>query len=284
MRIRIKASRHSAFYSPLLCCIQSLKNEGHEVPYGVLEPGQRTHALVRDGEVDIVQSAVSSSWKPRERGVEPLPVHFAQINQRDGFFLAGRQPDAAFDWKKLEGRVLLADHGLQPLVMLKYAIRHNGADWNTIKVIDAGAPAKMEAAFQAGTGDYVHLQGPVVAGEIVASVGASMPPVAFSSLCCAREYQKTEGYKAFLKTYARAREWVQTASAEEIAAAEASFFPAIAPELLAETVRRYQGIGCWEGGLEVPRDLYEQALNVFQAAGEIAWRHRYEEVVTRPQP
>ena len=284
MRIRVKASRHSAFYSPLLCCIQFLKNEGHEVPYGVLEPGQRTHALIRDGEVDIVQSAVSSSWKPRERGVEPLPVHFAQINQRDGFFLAGRQPDSAFDWKKLEGRGLLADHGLQPLVMLKYAIRHNGADWNKIKAIDAGAPAKMEAAFQAGTGDYLHLQGPVVAGEIVASVGASMPPVAFSSLCCAREYQKTEGYKAFLKTYARAREWVQTAPAEEVAAAEASFFPGIAPELLADTVRRYQAVGCWEGGIEIPRDLYEQALNVFQAAAEIAWRHRYEEVVAKPQP
>jgi len=80
-------------------------------------------------------------------------VHFAQINQRDGFFLVGRQPDPASDWKKLEGQTLLADHGLQPLVMLKYAIRHNGADWKKIKVIDAGTPEKMEAAFGAGAAD-----------------------------------------------------------------------------------------------------------------------------------
>ncbi len=272
------ASRHSAFYSPLLSCIRFLRDEGREVAYSVLGADQRTYALIRDGAVDIVQSAVSSNWKPRERGVEPLPVHFAQINQRDGFFLFGRQPEPVFDWKKLEGQTLLADHGLQPLVMLKYAVRHNGADWNKIKVIDAGTPEKMEAAFGAGTADYVHLQAPVVRGEMVVSVGASIPPVAFSSLCCGRGFQKTEDYRAFLKAYERARGWVRTAPAEEVAAGEAPFFPLVAPEALTQAIRNYQTLGCWDGGIEIPRELYEQALNVFQAAGEITWRHRYEEV------
>ena len=279
MPIRIMASRHSAFYSPLLCCIRFLRDEGREVTYSVLGADQRTYALIRDGAVDIVQSAVSSNWKPRERGVEPLPVHFAQINQRDGFFLVGLHPEPVFDWKKLEGKTLLADHGLQPLVMLKYAVRHNGADWKKIKVIDAGTPEKMEAAFGAGTADYVHLQAPVVRGEVVVSVGASMPEVAFSSLCCDRGFQKTEAYRTFLKAYEGARGWVRTAPAEDVAAAEASFFPLIAPEVLAPAIRSYQALGCWDGGIEISRELYEQALNVFQSAGEITWRHRYEEVV-----
>jgi len=279
MPLRVMASRHSAFYTPLLCCLHMLKSEGHDVLYSVLASGQRSYALIRDGEVDIMQSAVSSNWNALERGLEPLPVHFAQINQRDGFFLVGRLPDPAFDWKKLEGRTLLADHGAQPLAMLKYAVQHNGVDWKKIKIVDAGTPEAMAAAFQSGQGDYVHLQAPAVAGEVVASVGASMPAVAFSSLCCAREFRKTATYRVFLDAYARAREWVRTAPAEEVAAAEASFFPSIAPPALVAAVRLYQELGCWEGGLEIPRDLYEQALNVFQAAGAIAWRHRYEEVV-----
>jgi NitT/TauT family transport system substrate-binding protein len=279
MLIRIMASRHSAFYSPLLSCIRLLRDEGHEVPYNVLGPQQRSYALLRDRQTDIIQSAVSSNWKLREQGIEPLPVHFAQINQRDGFFIVGRQPDPQFQWRTLEGKTLLADHGVQPLVMLKYAIKHNGAEWSRIKVIDARTPDKMEDAFRAGTADYAHRQGPVAEGEVVASVGASMPPVAFSSLCCARSYQETDGYRTFLKTYERAREWVRTASAEEVAAHEAAFFPGIASEVLAATVRRYQTIGCWEGGIEIQRDLYEQALTVFQSVGAIAWRHRYEEVV-----
>jgi NitT/TauT family transport system substrate-binding protein len=278
MRIRVMASRHSAFYSPLLCTVHRLRSEGHDVPYSVLAPGQRSYALIRDGEIDIMQSAVSSNWNALERGLEPLPVHFAQINQRDGFFLVGRTPDPAFDWKNLEGRTLLADHGPQPLAMLKYAVRHNGADWNKIKIVNAGNPEAMEAAFHGGKGDYVHLQAPF-AGEVVASVGASMPPVAFSSLCCSRAFQKTEAYQLFLTAYAKAREWARTAPVAEIAAAEAPFFPLVAPELLSAAISRYQALGCWEGGIEIPRDLYEQALNVFQAAAEIAWRHRYDEVV-----
>jgi NitT/TauT family transport system substrate-binding protein len=279
MRFTLMASRHTAFYTPFFICISFLRDAGHQITYSVLGPGQRSYALLRDGQVDIMQSAVSSNWRLREQGIEPLPVHFAQINQRDGFFIVGRRPEPEFHWKNLEGKALLADHGLQPLVMLKYAVKHNGADWNQIKVTDAGAPDKMEAAFLAGAADYVHLQGPVVAGEVLASVGASMPPVAFSSLCCARGYQKTEGYSTFLKTYERAREWSRTSPAEEIAAKATSFFPGIAAGVLTATVRRYQGLGCWEGGIEIPRDLYEQALNVFQSAGAIAWRHRYEELV-----
>ncbi len=279
MTFRIMASRHSAFYSPLLCAVQFLKEGGDKAEYSVLAAGQRSYVLLRDGEVDIMQSAVSSNWNPRERGVEPLPVHFAQINQRDGFFLARRQPDPAFEWKHLEGRTLLADHGLQPLAMLKYAVRHNGADWDKIRVIDSGTPEKMQEAFRAGRGDYLHLQAPIVAGEPVVSVGAQMPPVAFSSLCCAREYQKSPAYLHFLKVYERAREWVRSAPPEEVAAAEAPFFPDVAPDLLVDAIRRYHALGCWGGELEIPRDLYEQALNVFQEARAIAWRHRYEEVV-----
>ena len=279
MLIRIMASRHSAFYSPLLACIAFLRDEGHQVPYSVLGPKQRSYVLLRDGEIDIMQSAVSSNWKPREQGIEPLPVHFAQINRRDGFFIVGRQPDPEFQWKVVEGRTLLADHGLQPLAMLKYAVKQNGIEWGKIKVIDAGTPDKMQAAFSVGTADYVHLQGPVIVGEVMVSVGASMPPVAFSSLCCARSYQKTDGYRTFLKTYERAKEWVRTAPAEEIAAKEGAFFPSVASTVLSAAVKRYQDLGCWDGGTGIPKELYEQALNVFQSEGGIAWRHGYEEVV-----
>src|SRR5215468_1943511 len=129
MLFRIMASRHSAFYAPLLTCVEFLREEGHEVSYSVLGPGQRSYVLLRDGEVDVMQSAVSSNWPLLAQKIEPIPVHFAQINQRDGFFIAGRRPESEFVWQSLEGKTLLADHGLQPLVMLKYALQHNGVEW-----------------------------------------------------------------------------------------------------------------------------------------------------------
>ena len=285
MSIRVMASRHSAFYSPLLCAVQFLRDEGRDVPYSVLRPGQRSHVLLSEGVVDVMQSAVSSNWSAQDEGIRDLPIHFAQINRRDGFFLAGRHPDPAFDWRNLEGRSLLADHGLQPLAMLKYAVHYNGADWSRIRLRDAGSPEEMERVFRAGQADYVHLQSPAAhmveregAGHVVVSVGVAMPAVAFSSLCASAGFLRTETAASFLAAYRRARQWVRETPAEAVAAQEAEFFPGVAADTLAIAVATYQKLGCWEGEIGIPADLYEQALNVFEFSQLISRRHSYEEV------
>jgi NitT/TauT family transport system substrate-binding protein len=247
--IRVMASRHSAFYSPLLCAVRFLRDQGRDVPYSVLQPGQRSHALIAEGAVDVMQSAVSSNWSARAEGVQDLPVHFAQINRRDGFFLTAAAPDPGFEWRKLEDATVLADYGVQPLAMLKYALRYNRV--TGVRLVRTG-PA-----------DYGHHQLPAPAAEIVASIGASMPPVAFSSVCCARAYQRTEDYRTFLDAFTRAKEFARTAPPLEVAAKESAFFPGIPGDALADAVRRYQVLGTWEGGIDVPRELYEQALEVF---------------------
>ena len=289
--IRIMASRHSAFYSPLLSTIAAgfLREEGFESTYEVLAPGSDVQELIRNVKINIAQSAVSSSWARLEKNEGDLAVHFAQINQRDGFFLSGRSPDQSFDWKRLEGASLLADHGAQPLAMLKYAVHLNGADWSKIKVIDAGDVEEIDAAFRNGMGDYVHQQGPAPQqleregiGHIVASAGEATPPVAFSSLMASREFLKTDAAKAFIRAYARARQWVNQAPAEEVADREAEFFPQTDREALTRTIARYQAMGCWDGGLAITRERYEQALNVFLHSGKLSRRHPYEDVVVRP--
>ena len=289
--IRIMASRHSAFYSPLLSTVAAgfLGREGFKATYEVLSPDRDAQDLIRNGEIDVVQSAVSSSWARLEKMEGKLALHFAQINRRDGFFLTGRNPDPSFNWKKLEGASVLADHGLQPLAMLKYAAHLNGVDWGKIKVIDAGGVEEIDAAFRRGSGDYVHQQGPAAqqlekdaVGHVVASVGEAMPPVAFSSLMASPEFLKTETAKAFVRAYRRAREWVSGAPAEEIADQEKEFFPQTDRQVLATTIACYQELGCWTGGLLITREHYEQALTVFLHSGKISRRHPYEDVVVEP--
>lgn len=283
-------SRHSVFYSPLIATIAAgfLERHGLEAEYLILAKGQRSSALIAAGEVDIMQSAVSSNWLPIERGESPLPVHFAQINQRDGFFLVARGPAGAFQWSDLVGQTLLADHAPQPLVMLKYAARVNSVGWTQVDVINAGSPDEMVRAFRHGRGTYVQLQSPAAhqlefdgVGHVVASVGASMPPVAFSSLCASREFTASETCRQFLEAYSEARTWVRTAPSEDVAQAEAGFFPGFSRDALAAGIRGYQKIGCWEGRVEIPRDLYEQALTVFETEGGISRRQPYEAVCVR---
>ena len=286
--LRIMVSRHSTFYSPLIATIAAgfLADEGLEATYAVLPPGGRSHPLLMRGEVDVMQSAPGSNWGPMERGETDLPVHFALINRRDGFFLASRGPEPDFQWSQLQGATLLADHGRQPLLMLQYAAHVQGVEWGKIDVIDAGGVEEIETAFRSGRGDYVHLQGPAPQqlqheglAYVAASVGEAMPQVAFSTLMATREFLATEQAGAFKRAYRRSREWVRQAPPKEVADKEASFFEGVDPAALTATIARYQNVGCWDGDLNIARDLYEQALNVFLHGNAIAHRHPYEGVV-----
>ena len=261
-------SRHSAFYSPLIATLA----RGFPASYAILGPGQKSYELIRDGVVDIMQSAVSSNWRPMDRGESPLPVHFALINRRDGFFLEARRRGAAFAWKELEGKTLLADHGLQPLTMLRYAVHCNGADWSKINVLDRGTPEEMKDAFRRGEGDYVHLQAPGPEMPVVA-VGASMPEVAFSTLCCSEAFIKTKAFADFLTDYKATRQWVRSAPPAEVAELEQSYFRGVSRTVLADAVARYQQLGTWAGDTEIAEELYKQAQEVFAHSGSLAVRY-----------
>ncbi len=228
MTIRITASRHTAFYSPLICTMAAgfLERHGLEFTYGVLAPGETAAGMIRNRKTDVMQSAPSTNWAKMDKGETGFPLHFALINQRDGFFLFGREK--GFNWKDLEGKTLLADHGSQPLAMLRYAVHYNSVDWGKITVVNAGSPAEMRAAFRARKGDFVHLQAPVpeLQDQTVTSVGASMPPNAFSTLCASREFIGGETCRTFAQAFAEAKEWIRRTSAEEIAAKKLHTSPA----------------------------------------------------------
>lgn len=291
MPLRMMPARHSPFYSPFLATAGFLEQEGVEVTLRLPAEGESPGALLRRGEVDVTQSAVSSGWTEREKGAAEIPVHFAQINQRDGFFLVGRERDANFDWKKLEGKTIIADHGHQPLVMLRWAAHHKGADWSRIEVIDAGSPQAMEAAFRSGRADFVHLQAGVPqqlecegAGFVVASVGEGLKPLAFSSVCAFRKFVNSDSFGPFVHAFSKAKQWVQQSRPEDVAKTLTSLFPALSIEALTAAIASCQKLGCWEGGVVIPPDLYDEAQDAFLWAGGIQRRHPYEAVCLTPPP
>jgi len=287
-QLRIMVYRHSVFYSPLIASIGGgfLKDEGLEATYFQKPPQRNPYEMFRDGEVDIMQAAVSTSWDPLSKGIRDIPVHFAQINQRDGFFITGRPERKSFEWKDLEGSKLLADHAQQPLAMLKYGLHLQGLDLDRIEMIDAGAPEAMEKAFRAGKGDFVHLQGPAPqqiekdgVGTIFAAMGDAIPPVAFSSLMATRKFLKTPQARAFMRAYHRALRFVIQSPHQEVAGVEASFFPGISIEAIGAAVARYQQLGTWRSDPTITREQYEVAMDVFIFAGVFKERYGYEDVV-----
>ena len=288
--ISIQFTRFSAFYSPLIATIAGgfLKDEGFQPKHSVAAAGTSSIEGVVKGTVQVGQSAPSQGFGPLEKGQKPPAVHFAQINEMDGFFLTGRAPDPAFTWAKLRGKRVLVDHGGQPLAMFKYACHKRGLDYTAITAVDVPS-GKMDGAFRGGDGDYIHQQGPAPqqlehdgAGYVVASVGEAIGPVAFSSLVATREWLGTDAAKRFMRAYRKARAWLLTTPAAKVAEVETPFFPEIDRTVLTSTIAYYQRLGCWTPHVEITRPAYEVALDVFQHAGLITKRHKYEDVVAAP--
>ncbi len=289
--IRLIASRHSAFYSPLISMIAGgfLEKEGLSATYAPAGPGQNAVVEVAEGRADVGQSAVSGSWSALDAGEKPSVAHFAQINARDGFIVAARESDADFNWEKLLDAKFLYVHGGQPEAMLRYGLHRVGIDLSDVPGIESPGGDEMVGQWRDGQGYYFHEQGAFPQqlehegiGHIVGSIGEIVGPTAFSSLIGRWDWLGTDQAKRVTAAYRASRNWVNTADPMDVAKAEEPFFPGIAVEATAAAVGYYQKLGTWDGDITVPRDLYESALDVFEHSGIVSARHSYDDVVVAP--
>jgi len=290
--IKIRVLRHSAFYSPLLLTMAAgyLAEQGLAPEYDVATPEKTVEDGIAQGIVQVAQSAVAASFSELAHTGQCSVRHFAQINERDGFFLTAREPTRSeFDWHDLMGKPLLIDHFFQPLAMFRYALHKKGINFNELDVIDAGDVAQIDAAYRAGQGAFVHQQGPYAQqleadglGMVVACVGDVLGPVAFSSLCAAPDWLETDMARAFKQAYRKGREASRAMPAAEIAQLEAGFFPEIDRDVLTATIQSYQSLGCWEGDDTISRSAYENVLDIFEFSGVIQQRYDYSALISAP--
>lgn len=290
-KLRIMVSRHSVFYSPLLAAIAKgfLEEEGFEPTYAVVPRGKTVGQFIATGDIDVAQSAVSASWTALEQGRQPPLVHFAQINQRDGFLIAAREPVTHFEWDSLTSGRFMFVHGGQPEAMLAYALHLRGADLSRTTGVDGGDTEQALNAFRAGAADWFHEQAPYPqqlehegAAHIVGSVGEVIGPVAFSSVAASPGWLKRPEADRFMRAYRKARAWANSASPTEIAAAEQAFFPNIHRTALARGIDYYQRLGTWDGAVSIPEQPYETALDVFSHSRLITKRYPYTQIVVPP--
>ncbi|MDJ0944913.1 MAG: ABC transporter substrate-binding protein [Kiloniellales bacterium] len=290
-RIDIQFSLFSAFYSPLISTMSGgfLEAEGLEPEWSVSPPGVSAIAALEAGAAQVIQSALSQAFGPLNRGETPSAVHFAQVNEMDGFFLTGRAADPDFTWDKLEGAEVVLFGGGQPLAMFKYACHKAGIDFDRITPITPGGAAAIDEAFRAGRGQYVQQQGPYPqqlqadgVGHVVAQVGPQIGPCGFSSLAATRDWLETDMAKAFMRAYRKTRAYIVETPAAEIARAEKPYFPEIDEAVLADCIATYQQLGCWTPHVEITEAAFEKTLDIFEYNGLIEARYRYDQVCARP--
>lgn len=286
--LNIMVSKHSVFYSPLIGVIAGgfLKEHGYEANYSIVPENQTVSTYLLSGEVDVAQAAVSANWSFMEQNKNTNIIHFAEINQRDGFFILSKEVSGITSWKNLENCSLIAQLGAQPFDMLRFALNKEDVDIDKINWIQAESLDSSIELFKQGNADFIHLQGPYPQqlalegyGKIVFSVGETIGPVAFSSICCTKEFRDKNEYLIFLDAFKKAKKWVLTENLDLVAKKISSFFDEISFEVIKTTLQTYRDLGCWSLETNISRETYEASLDVFSFNKTISKRHDYSEVV-----
>ena len=285
--IHIQFTLFSAFYSPLISTMTGnfLTEEGFAYDWSVAEPGVSALEALADGTAQVVQSTISQGFSSLEKGDAPAARHFALINNMDGFFITGRDKDDHFEWSSLEGADVLVHHGGQPMTMFRYACHKAGVDISKINIIDAGNAKDMDAAFRQGRGTYIHQQGPAPqqleadgVGHVVAALGPMVGACAFSSVAAMPDWLGSDDGRAFCRAYARAREYMASTAAADIAASQKPLFPGVDEAVLTHCIHAYQQMGCWPADMAISKDGYDAMLDIFAFDRKITTRHAYEAI------
>ena len=137
-KIRLMDTYRNLFYTPLYVAEAEgfLSDQGLDVILGTVPEKASATQMLRSGDVDIVQSGISRSLMDLDEGREDAPIHIAEINQRDGFFLLSRQPVEQWEWKELEGSTL-TPIGFTPVPWnpLRAVLLNHGVDLSCIKLL-----------------------------------------------------------------------------------------------------------------------------------------------------
>ena len=263
--------------------------EGLDYEWSISPPGVPAVAAVSAGTAHVVQSAPSQAFNSIARGESDYPLHFAQVNEMDGFFISAREAQQDFDWHQLEEAEVVIFGGGQPNAMQRYACHRAGIDFSRIKAITPGGADAIDQAFRDGQGQFVQQQGPYPQqlqaeglGHVVAQVGPLIGPCAFSSQAASREWLNSDMARAFTRAYAATRQFLNEAPAAEIAALEQSWFPQVSAEALQQCIASYQQLGCWTPHVEITPAALEVTLDVFEFTGGITQRYAYEQVCAPP--
>ncbi len=100
---------HSIFYAPQYAAIELgyFEEEGISLTLVNGAGADKVMTALVSGDADIGFMGSEASIYTYANGAEDYAVNFAQLTQRAGNFLVGRQPDASFTWDKLKGKKVL---------------------------------------------------------------------------------------------------------------------------------------------------------------------------------
>ena len=292
--LRLMDTFRNLFYTPVYVAVSGgfFYKHGLNVMLTTMSEGGSAMDTLRSGEVDIAQTGISRSLMELDLGREDAPLHVAEINSRDGFFLVSRQSVESWNWKTLEGATV-APVGFTPVPWnsLRAAMLKHDVDLDAVKLATGLSASEAIDAFRSGSVDYVHLPHPQAgmlveegAGQIVVALGPELGHICYSSFAAmpALIDSNPTMIQAFVNGFDDALAWLASAQDEQVAELAAPFFPDLPQDSLRDFIHQYRVNETWPTASIITRQSFDSMRDILIDGGLVKARHDYDRLV-RPE-
>lgn len=291
-KIRLMEVTHSVFYAPQYVAINKgfFEEEGFEIDLINGKGADKVMASLLSEEADIGFMGPEASVYVYNQDRDNYVINFAQLTQRDGSFLVGREKDDNFTFDKLKGKTVIGGRkGGMPEMTLEYVLKSNGLKLGEdVEVRTDIQFSAMAGAFLGGEGDYVTLFEPVASslekegkGYIVASIGEEGGYLPYTCYSATKEYieKNPDTIQRFTNALYKGMVWVQENSSEDIADAIQPHFPDTEMDILVTLIDRYRDQDTWQPDLVLKEEGLERIMDIMELAGELDKRVEYDKIV-----
>ncbi len=190
---------HSIFYAPQYAAIELgyFQEEGIDLTLVNGAGADKVMTALVSGDADIGFMGSEASIYTYANGSKDYAVNFAQLTQRAGNFLVGRQQEEDFQWESLAGKKVIGGRkGGMPQLVFEYILKKHGldpaADLSIDQSINFGLTA---AAFPSSDADYTVEFEPFAttleregSGYVVASLGEESGYVPYTAYSAKKSY------------------------------------------------------------------------------------------------
>ena len=284
---------HSIFYAPQYAAIElgSFEDEGLDLTLVNGAGADKVMTALLSGDADIGFMGSEASIYVYQQGSDDYAVNFAQLTQRAGNFLVGREAQDNFTWADLKGKKVLGGRaGGMPEMVFEYILKKNGIDPAADLTIDQSINFGLTAAaFTSNDADYTVEFEPFATGlekegngHVIASLGVDSGYVPYTAYSVKKSYleKNPETIQKFTNAIQKGLEYVNTHSAEEIAKVIQPQFKETDEDTIATIVGRYKDQDTWKGDTVFEKDSFELLENILEEAGELNERVPYDKLVT----
>jgi NitT/TauT family transport system substrate-binding protein len=259
VKVRYNEVVRSLLYAPAYVAITKgyFKDAGLDVTLSTANGGDKSMAALLSDSADIALMGPEAAIYVLNSDSTTKARIFCGLTSTDGFMLVGRDKVDKFDWSMLKGKEILGFRpGSTPLLFLEEAMRLNGVNPDSdVKLNNNVAIPARYGSWLAGQNQYAIFIEPDASqleldgkAYFLASIGATTGFADYTCFMATDKYLSANpaAVQNWTDAVYRAQKWTATASAADIVAAIASFFPSVNPKALTAAAERYQKLKIWK--------------------------------------